>query len=744
MPSITILRGPRSALLAEAVHLSREGAIATTPGSPRAWNGVRQILKGLGRLLGPAVLDERLAPFRAVTNLVLGHRAEELSPEDRRLRDDLAARPDSHLSHNLLVQRPFFRRVAAALAAAARGSGAPVVVPDLALLDRESLGALRTLYRRFPETAPDLVAGFDPDRTTPEPDGDGLIWEHETEEVWRIAYGLLSVPGSRLVDLPALGREEERQETAPLPEPGERLDERAFALLCRERLSAREVGQVLAGQRSAFEGYAFATALRIGLGLLAARPELTPEQAADLHGLTALSAHNRQFLTRGNRPLAGFLEHHLRAAWEAETRPALRSALAYRLAVTFARRQRRFAEALEWVERAVAAAADPGLSRLQSAHLGAWAENIRALALLRSGRETEAMASCERAFGRLDAAIEGRVEAAAVSPDALLREIAFTHALLADNLAALYHREGGERFIRWKAEGDRIAETFPDLLRFEAITWIELYRSTGRLGAALAKARKGLAAARAEQDAVREYTYTAHVADLHDRRGEVREAFEAFAAAQDLRHRLGNPRFLRDLASQAATSALRAGLLDEAERRLAGLLGGDSLSLDTRAQLLAFWGEAAALRGDRPTAESRLDAAIEAAVLSGERDTLLAVAVAAGRAAQSLGEPAEARDAYRRALEIAGAEGPAPPALELAALLGILEIEGPEADLTLRALTLFAEALDDADAWRETERLEGAIGRAGCRERAEIELAEPLARFLRAAAERTGGDAAVP
>lgn len=737
---ITILRGPRAALLAEAARLAREGGAIVLPSdSPRAWNGVRHLLEELGKRLGSAALEERLAPFRAASSLVLGHPADELSEDERRRRSDFAARPDSHLSHNLLVQRPFFRGVAAILDATTRDCGAPVVVPDLALLDRESLGALRTLYRRFPETAPDLVAGFDPGFATPAPDGNGLAWEHEAEEVWRIALGWLSVLGSRFVEVSDLAGE--KATAAALPTPmGDGLDERAFALLAQGGLSADEVGQVLAGQRAAFESYAFTTALRLGLGLLAARPELTQEQAADLHGLIALSAHNRQFLTRGNQPLADFLERHLRVAWEAETRPALRSALSYRLAVTLARRQKRFAEALDWVDEAVAAA-DSRLSRLQSAHLEAWGENIRALALLRSGREAEAMESCERAFARLDAAIEGKVEEAAVSSDALLREVAFTHALLADNLAALYHREGGERFIRWKAEGDRIAEPFPDLLRFEAITWIELYRSTGQLGAALAKAQKGLTAARAEQDAIREYTYAVHVADLHDRRGQAREAFEAFTVAQELRRRLGNPRFLRDMVPHAAAAALRGGFFDEAEHRFAELLGGIGLSLDARAQLLAAWGEVAAGRGDEPAAESRLNAAIAAAVESGERDSLLAVAVAAGRAMQILGKPEEARDAYRRALEIAetGEEDrPVPPALELAALLGMIETEGPAADLALRALGRFAEALDDADAWWEVERLEAAIDRAGCRERAETECAEAVARLRRAGAERSG------
>ena len=654
------------------------------------------------------------------------------------------------------MQRSLFHRLAAMLDALCAGIPVALAVPDLALLDRESLGALRTFYRRHPATAPDLVAGFDPRRSTAAADERGLVLESEAEDVWQIALGLLAVPGARAVELRGAPEEEPEGIAEAAPPADGSLDAAAFAHLAAAAADpggdlAGLAGRVLPALRAAFESYAFATVLRLGLGLLALDPPLARDEAAELHGLTALAAHNRQFLTRGNAPLAAFLERHFRAAWEAEALPARKSAWAYRVAVALGRRQARFAEAIEWADRAIAQAAEPGIGALAAAHLEGWGRNIRALALLRSGRAEEAAAECQAAFVRLDAAIGGAVEAAAVAADPLLREAAFTHALLGDNLAALYHREGGERFAHWKEQADRIAEPFPELHRFEAITWIDLYRGSGRLGAALAKARQGLAAARAEQDAVREYTYAVHAADLLARRGEAREAFAAFAEAHELHRRLGAP-FLVDVAPQAAAAALAAGLLSEAERRYAALLDDPAfpLSLDARAQLLAAWGETAARRGDGTAAdiaEERLNEAIAAAVESGERDTLLAVAVAAGRAEQALGRKESAAEAYARALEIAAAgDGGAPPppaALELAARLGGLETAGTaegagtDAGAALGALALLPAALDDGEAWQEVERLLAALDRAGARGRAEREQPEALALLLQAAEERS-------
>jgi tetratricopeptide (TPR) repeat protein len=500
---------------------------------------------------------------------------------------------------------------------------------------------------------------------------------------------------------------------------------------------------VVEAKRTAFRCFGFTTVLRLGLELLRRGPALAPEASAEVHGLLGLAAHNRQFLSRRNRVLADFLEEHFRAALETEADPALRSCLCYRLAVTLGRRKGEPEAALEWAERALAAAAPPGLPplpTLQAAHLQGWAHNIQAFALMRTGRLAEAKFRCQQAFALLDRALESFPEpaSAATAPDQLVREAAFTHSLLADNLAALAKMEGdAEGLARWKEIADRLGEHFPGLARFEAATWIDLFRERRELRQALAHAEHGLEDARAEQDALREYEYEVQVADLHDRLGEAAEAFEAFERARDLRRRLGSPGFLRPLDAPAATAAARAGRAVEARGLYEGILGYGGLGPAARAQVLAALAELAA-RTNRPEeADARMNEAIALAVESGERDALLAVAVTAGRACRLLGREAEERDAFRRGVDIAAAGGPdaapAPAGLSLAALLGAWETDG-DPQFLRHALRLLPEALEDTSAWWELPRLLRAVRDAAPSGLlADPEMAGPL-RDLEAAA----------
>lgn len=733
---ITLLRGSAAALDAHCARLAESDLALPVfpPTVPRCWNGVRNLLAGVARRRGADFVAGILARRPAAASLVPGCFDGELSADALAERELLAARPESHLSHNLLIQRPMFSAWAELLHGLLDGGGFTLLVSDLARLDRESLAALRAFYRRFPDDAPDLVVGYDPRHDTPAPDSHGLIWESPADDVWRIALGFRALPGAVTEELEAA----RALHTGPV-------------LLPPEDGSGGDADAVLDAMRAAFRSFGFTAVLRLGLALLQREPGLDAEQAAELHGLLALSAHNRQFLTRGNRRLADFLEGHFRAALAAERDPVRRSCLCYRLAVTFGRRKGEPGPALVWARQAIEEAGAPGIPPLQKAHLQGWAHNIEALALLRSGRPAEAEVSCERAFALLDGALAALPAGTepSTAPDQLVREAAFTHSLLADNLAALAKAAGDAgRLAHWKEIADGLGEHFPGLTRFEAVTWIEIFRDRRELRNALARAEHGREDARAEQDALREYEYEVHCADLHDRLGEAEAAFAAFERARDLRHRLGSPRFLRPVAAPAAAAAARAGRIAEARFLYQNLLEQE-VSDAVAAQILAALAELAAREGDGAEADERMNEAIGRAVESGERDALLAVAVAAGRACRALGRDEAAHDAYRRALEIAGPDGmdgqevPPPASLLWAARLGAWETGERDPEIPLRCLRRTGPALEDADAWWELPSLLQALAAVAPAGRlADPALAAPLHDLQAAASERA--DCAAP
>lgn len=738
---IRIVRGPGAALEPVCARLAAKAAEPVwlaPPESPCSWNGVRNLLAGLARSRGRDAVERVLQRHRPAAGRLLPRFAADLSPDERTAVHLMTACAESHLSHNLLVQRPLFEGWAALLAELA--AGRTLVVPDVARLDRESLGALRTLYRRFPDEAPDLILGFDPQRSPPQPDDQGVIWEIPVADGLKMALGLLALPRATWVEVDAgeAGDEPGPQDLDPAPWEGP--EETAGWELLADGVapgpSRAEAG--VSAVQATFGRFAFTATLRLGLGLLATGASLSRSQAAEVHALVALAAHNRQFRSLGNRPLAHFLERHLLAAWKDEIRPARRSALAYRLAVTVGRRLKRPEEGLGWAGRAIEEAQREGVPTRQATHLEAWGRNIRAYAWMESRQLDKARAECERAFALADAEVRkgaGTAEKAAVAADPLLREIAFTHALLADNLAALAELAGDDDgFRHWKEIGESPAAGVPGLVRFEGLSWVRFHRREGRLDRALPRARAALDSARAEQDALREYRYAVQTGDLLDRLGRHDEALERFREARDLRRRLGNPRFLTPVTGAAASVARRAGRLDEARTLLREALAGAEGA--ARAEGLAALGRIAAEAGDTEEAEARIGQAIDAAVELGERDVLVRVAVAAGEASLELGRRDEAREAFERARDIAEAETPA--ADRLAVALGLAETaEGSLSTEDLRdLLVLLPEALDDADTWERLLRLASLVEQAGGAGNPDLEeLLDPL----RIAIEQRGG-----
>lgn len=721
---ITLLEGTPERLhghCAEFVAQGDDRLALAPPYDARPWAGIHRLVGWLRARHGDAVAG-LLEADPAAAYLGLGAGPEGLGRPltDAEARDagQLGASRLSHLSHNLLVQHALFERWAVLLRdLCALPETCTLVVPDLSLLDRESLTALRRLIRRFPDAAPDLVAGFDPRAEEEQPDADGLTWKLPPHDVLRLVLGLRTLDTTRVETLSA-GTE------VAVTTPGRQLD--------GDGVTDLPAVEALAGVRDAFAGFAFTAALRWGLALLdrveeQTSTQLTGSQLAELHGIVALAAHNRQFRSDGNLPLGHFLERHLLASWEHEQDDlaAQRSATAYRLAVVLGRRLKQRSAALEWANRAIdeARRVASGHDARRAAHLEAWGRNIRAYLLMGLERVEEAVEDCRQAFALVATQVGGdgvaQASPAATSEDPLLRELAYTRSLLADNLGALLLLRGGEGAVEeaaeWKRRSDELAEHVPSLVRFENRAWLVLYREQLRLSAALPKALEGAAAAQQDQDALRWLHYTVHAADLEYRLGHAENAYEHFTEASALRGQLGDPPFLRDLILFRAAAARRAGRQAVAAALLDDLLGrctrvDDASVRDERTQLLALRGEIDALRSKATQAQTWLNDAIESALEDGVRDTMLSVALAVARSNRYLGEHDDSAQAYAQALELtvfgedAASHQEAHPALRFEAVIGYLDShseldEESRQALCRRALACLPDALDDADSW---------------------------------------------
>jgi tetratricopeptide (TPR) repeat protein len=707
--TVTVLRGSEAAL----ISFTRSSCAAPSglpapplyfaplPGPRRSFGAFRALLGQIRRLVPETAVEAVLRGHAPAATLLLPSRLPDLNA--------LRARPTSHMTHNFLLQHPAFEAYAALLAdLAALRPGAPLLVPSQALLGWEDSAVLKAVYRRFADRAPNLVFGFDPGFRHSMSAG-GIVWTMTTYRSLSFALDIQALQEGEPVDLP------------PAAEPGATWDEALGAALSgiAEDPDDPHDPDIPSAEavRSAFASFSFTSVLRLGLELLAAGTPLAPEDAADVHGLIALAAHNRQFLAT-DPELADFLERHLAAALAHESRPAHRCALLYRRAVLHGRRRKDFPAALVWADRALAASQEDILPPLEAAYQETWARNIRAYVLMRLGRAAEAEAETVAGFARIDAVLATMSEPAEPAAADLWGlwdlDVRATHSLLAFNtrtLLELLRRDTGELAV-WLARSRDAVREVPAVVRFEAFHWVELYTKMMRPDLALPMALRGLEDARREVDALREYEHALNAADFCERLGETVLARALYERIQAFRRRCGLPR-LPALDVSWAAVCQREGLYEEARSRLEAVMNDAAqVSADARAELLARLARLEADAGREDEADRALADAEELAIESGERDTLLRVAVAAGRCRQALGDGAAALEAYEQALEIAraGGEGapPPPPAELLAALLGLAECGADDTDnaaLLPRALSTAAAALDDTDAWWDLSRL---------------------------------------
>jgi tetratricopeptide (TPR) repeat protein len=717
--AVTVLRGLEPALIAHFAAAARPPGALWLAGVPPAaredharrgtsLGATRRLLGQIRRLLGESRTEEILARHAPAAALLLPGRRERLAPEERAEMETLRARLTSHMTHNFVLQHPIFGAWAALFVDLLEAGPFTLVAPSQALLSWEDGAILKSLYRRFPERAPDLVLGFDPGFRHQE-DGDGIVWTMTAYHSLALALDLQGLQEGEPVDLPArdpgatwgevLGME--------IEEDPDDLEAGARARLADPTpLSEQDIARIAAAQRACFESFAFTSALRLGLDLLARKPQLDASQAAEVHGIVALAAHNRQFLTQSPE-LVRFLDRHLAAALAAETRPAHRCALLYRLAVVHGRRRKDSETALGWADRGVEAARHPDLSPFDAAYQGAWARNIRAYVLMRLGRleeaETETIAGCER-LEPLVAALPGQDER---GRDLDLRA---SHSLLAFNTRTLLQFLGRDdaQLTAWLERSRSVLRPIPAVVRFDGFHWAELYgRRMLRPDLALPIVLRGIDDARQEVDAVRGYELALIAADFCERVGDMERARELYGLIQDFRRRCGLPR-LPAIDVSWALACQREGLYDEARSRFDGAAVDPAhASLEAQAELLGCRARVEAEAGDPAGAEHFMEEAADLAIESGDRDALLRVALATGRCHQALGKIGDAREAYEQALEIAGVDGPPPAAVDrLAALLGSWETGlGEPRDLVPQVVRTASEALDSAESWWELPRV---------------------------------------
>jgi tetratricopeptide (TPR) repeat protein len=711
---VRIVKGSEDNLLSyfqrRHLELPRSVLFFTPADCAASWDATRGFLRQLAERHGEGWVARILSLHLPAASIISPGLSEQLAESVLRQREIFMPSIVSHLSHNWMIQRALFEAWARVVMHFVKESESEVLIPSPGLLDEQSYGVLRAMFRLFPEDLPDMEVGYAPERKEAEPDQNGIAWNFSMKDDRLFLFGLQALSRAEALDVAGpsgfdvIRFERARPESFALF--GTDYEYRTLNLL-RETpgscpLSLSEALDIL---WSSFGGYGFASALQLGLACLRHYPDLSADQAADIHSIISLSAHNLMFKSQDSR-LVQFLESHLRGALALEERPERRCALLYRLTVTLGRRKKDFRSALAASDNGLAEVKAGNLSVLGSRYQEAWVRNIRAYLFASLSEKNRSIAEAETACDIL-----AGLDTQASERWAL--EIKMTRAILSSNLCALARRAGDMASLeKWSRLEASIADQLPGMTRFVAINWIDFYRRALRLDLALASAGPGITSAKAERDSYREYTLCVEAADLSYRLGRPAEALLSLEEARRLREVFVAGRDFPPLDLQEVSIALRLGLTERAAPLLERAMQTNQGSPDAMAEVWSLYALLAALEGDQPSADERLNQAIELAVASGERNTLLRTAITAGQVCKLLGREAEAAEAYERALEIATSEieGSRPPAADhLRALLGAQSCFGRSWELTSACLELLRPALDDWDTWWELESLIDAV-----------------------------------
>lgn len=712
-PMVRIVQGTEKALsryFAEYVSKARNQIIAI--GNPidvyRSWAGIRSTLFRVGEMEDRDTVRHVLNAHRAAVAVVKADACGPLSQEDVLKKNEYEAKIDSQLSHNWSLNRPLFEEWATVLIDLLSDREFDIVVPDLNFLDWESAAVLLTLARLTAGDRVNLIIGYDQNRTETLDDC-GISWAPISQSnAATIAYGLLMLDRAESILIEDISekRSLEFKHHCILPEDVELQVWNAITNVDHV-LSLEQAQQAILCIQQAFRRHSFTTALRLGVTLLDKKAKLEPWQAAEVHGIVGLSAHNRQFKSAKNLRLADFLERHFRAALDLEVRPAQRISLCYRLAVTLGRRKGDFKEAKIWADRAVEDASKAHLPELQRSLLSAWGRNIRAYLMMRSGEIAAAVKDCEEAF-RLLCEEKGVYST---------RDAIFTLSLLAHNLAALSVMDGNySKAFSWKQKCSDIECNLAGTKKFSGLSSIGILRKLHALDLALSIALEAREHCKKELSPFLWFQYTLAAGDLTYRLGNPQKALAFYQEIRAVRRRIGNPAYLASTELSAAIAALRAGNLEECESLLH--MAEKTYPPQFQSQIMLVNGLLAALRGDAAGANHSTNAAIEVAVQNGECVDLTRTAVRAGEVCNVLQRLGDAREAFERAIDIADAGDVAKNDAQLAseafrALIGLQECDAPSLQLAIKALKLLPFALRTADTWWSLSRLLRILNQIG-------------------------------
>ena len=720
-----------------------------------SWEPLLDLLDQVSKRTGPEPVENILSNDLAAASFADEGRIAKLSEEQLARRHYYSSRYSSHLSHNWYLHRPLFEawaKIIYGVLTLPEVADCQLIVPSSQDMIGPINSILKTISRLYPEakTKFTIVIGFERDMELPTHDSNGINW-NLTSANPRFSGGFLQV-ADLVESLPEDAEEEQKldytllSKSESLPLFAERI---AFQTLASsQQLNDLQIAQLIEAMALAYQGLGFHNTVKLGLGLFALKPVLSQAQKAKAHGLLALAAHNRQFSAADKR-LHDFLLQHFLAAYDAELESGMRSALCYRIAVTYGRRMKQPKVGLEWADKALIEASSGELTTTEQAYYHNWGINIKAYLFMITRQLDVAYETGESVFNTVHQHFQELRESSVTDPSSdnklWQREMFATVQVLRRNMFALcYHTSQLEQFRYWLDKMEETTPAGPELRRATYVEWAEYYSALLQPGKVLEAVSTGTGFLRKEPETELFLDYSKHAILANYQVGELSRSHNYLEKYRSALDDLAMPWYFEFDLVKYAPIYLRDKQQTSLDIVLKLASEGVKGSKDHSAKCIDFLllrGQVFAREQDRKAAEEMVNAAIDLAVADGERNLMMRVARIAGWCNDTMGAPDEALQAYGQALELSSHAGDVPPWPEelFLTLINFQRIQGPNTENMELALKNLPAALEQMEAWWElcpTLEMLVTLAQKNETEYREMISRESLWQLIEAAGER--------
>lgn len=664
---------------------------------PEGFYGVRTLVNYLKEQFDEHEIQQILHENKAISCFIFPELEQLFSEQERKEYLFYQARFESRLN----VPYGLFEMVGRLVSRLIDGHSFSIIIPDITLIDSESLRVFENYYRHHPESKNDLLLGFATD-IIDTPDNNGIIWKRSQGDVQYIVGGFCQYSNSEVIDLKNI--KPEKGNTGGVENKNRFLsqEEGLYNLLSTGgKLDDKQVRQAIELLNAFYGRYSFRAVILTGSKLLSTQTNLDPVLKSYVHGLIGSAANFYQFSHHSNPPFDDYLTFHFEQALLHEDRPEMRTALLYRVTFTYAERKSDLENAAKWAEQFVKEASALTVSKKQRDYHLAWAYNVIGHVYAHTDRFELCARDADKAYTLLNDGIMKMEK----EEDPTFNYWLNDYKLSIFNLSIHQVYTGDEineyEYSRqWYKKMASIMEFMPRIMLFDTFHWVDFHRNKFALHDALRSAEEGIEDAKLYKHG-QIYVYTFCAADFNYRIGNASRALALFKKAEEIRPYYNDLLYIYSIPWFTGNCYMKLDLYDEAEAAFTGDLSkknSPEYNITLRCKLALI----AAKKNNKKEFEQRVNIAIDAAIENGEQNLLIKVASTAAYSLHLLKDKTQSVEALEKALEVASSpvEG---SSLNEAYLFEMhfyhLLIHGYEEDVFLNAIRLMRVALNDIETW---------------------------------------------